>query len=149
MKKVQSIGVVVFNGDAVLLVRSGPTASHFEGKNGLPSGKVERDETNEEAAVRELSEETGLITSIEDLHPIKTFTATIEQKQGPVTFVWHTFLCTKYEGTLSSSKETTPYWVKIGELSKIKNLLPNIETAVELAKSVTPSGFTTRFARMH
>ncbi len=136
MKEVQSIGVVVFDGEKVLLVRSGPAASHFEGKNGLPSGKVDPGETNEQAAVRELNEETGLVTTIDDLSPIKTFIATIEQKQGLVTFVWHTFLCRRFSGSLISTQETTPYWVDIDKLTNVENLLPNIENAVSLARKL-------------
>lgn len=132
IKKVQTVGVVILRDKEVLLVESGSKSSHISGTYGLPAGKVDLGETHKQAAVRELLEETGLVTQEDFLIPLKTFEATITQKSGPVHFVWHTFLCTSYSGTLNVTEETIPKWVLIDELKNIKNLLPNIEAAVTL-----------------
>lgn len=53
MKKEKSCGIVVFNEDKVLLV------FHNLGHYGIPKGHVEKGETEEETAVREVKEETN------------------------------------------------------------------------------------------
>lgn len=56
---------VLFRGEAVLLVMRG--AGHGEGLWSLPGGAIEAGETAEDAARREVEEETGLICHIEGL----------------------------------------------------------------------------------
>ena len=53
MKKEKSCGIVVFDNDKVLLV------FHNLGHYGFPKGHVEKGETEEETAVREVKEETN------------------------------------------------------------------------------------------
>lgn len=53
MKKEKSCGIVVFDGDKVLLV------FHNLGHYGFPKGHVEKGETEEETAIREVKEETN------------------------------------------------------------------------------------------
>ena len=53
MKKEKSCGIVVFDGDKVLLV------FHNLGHYGIPKGHVEKGETEEETAIREVKEETN------------------------------------------------------------------------------------------
>lgn len=53
MKKEKSCGIVVFNNDEVLLV------FHNLGHYGFPKGHVEKGETEEETAIREVKEETN------------------------------------------------------------------------------------------
>jgi ADP-ribose pyrophosphatase YjhB (NUDIX family) len=56
------VGAVVLRGDAVLLVRRGVEPSR--GKFSIPGGMVELGEEPEEAVVRELMEETGLVGKV-------------------------------------------------------------------------------------
>jgi len=133
---VQSIGVVVLNDDKVLLVKHGKTAHHFEGVVGIPSGKIDPGETAMQAAIRELQEETGLITTEDKMTPFpKPYRATIKQKDGRKVFVWYVFLCRDYKGKLVSSDETVPEWVNINKLDTMK-LLPNVKKATLAAKKM-------------
>ncbi|OQW61599.1 MAG: phosphohydrolase [Proteobacteria bacterium HN_bin10] len=54
---VPAVGVVCLRGEAVLLIRRG--APPFEGQWSLPGGRIEWGERAEDAALRELKEETG------------------------------------------------------------------------------------------
>ena len=53
MKKEKSCGIVVIDDDKVLLVH------HLIGHFGFPKGHVEKNETEEETAIREVKEETN------------------------------------------------------------------------------------------
>ena len=58
METVQAAGVVCFRGDEVLLIRRA-TPPHV-GEWSLPGGRLEKDEEPAVAALRELTEETGV-----------------------------------------------------------------------------------------
>jgi 8-oxo-dGTP diphosphatase len=52
------VGVVVFKGDAILVIKRGKPP--FEGRWSIPGGGIEHGERLEDAARREVREETGL-----------------------------------------------------------------------------------------
>lgn len=80
---IESVGIVVFNKDQVLLVRHGIASNYSEGILGIPSGKIENGESKIQAAKRELEEESGLKCDLIDLIALpKPFQAQIEQKDG-------------------------------------------------------------------
>ena len=58
MIKEKSCGIVVFDGDKVLLIK------HNGGHTSFPKGHVEEGETYEETALRETKEETGIEAKI-------------------------------------------------------------------------------------
>ncbi len=58
METVQAAGVVCFRGGEVLLIRRGTPPR--KGEWSLPGGRMEADETPAQAALRELTEETGV-----------------------------------------------------------------------------------------
>ena len=64
MKHLHSAGIIIYtthNDTALyLLLRYG--AGHWD----LPKGKIETGETKQEAALRELMEETGLVAQLDD-----------------------------------------------------------------------------------
>lgn len=133
MDTISSVGVLVIHDKKVLLVRHEEAASHQTGTYGLPSGRLEENETYKQAAVRELREETGLITSETDLidYPSNHFFADIKRKNRKTErFSWKVFVCKKYSGQLWPTAEVTPEWVEIEKLTNY-NLLPNVLKAVE------------------
>jgi|SRR3989344_3381731 len=129
---IPSVGVLVFKGENVLVVKHGEAAGHITGIYGIPSGKLEG-KIEKEVAVKELEEETGLQTREEDLieFPGNHFVADIPRKDGTTKrFPWTVFLCTKYSGQLIGTDETSPEWVAISRLDTVKPLLPNVVEAV-------------------
>ncbi|NTU46534.1 NUDIX hydrolase [Candidatus Roizmanbacteria bacterium] len=133
---VPSVGVVVMNRNKsrVLLVKHKESADHLTGTYGLPAGRfIPSEESAEHAAVRELEEETGLKTTVKDLVRIPAvYHATIQRKNGLVSFSFVVFLCQNYSGELSSFNETIPEWKQVDEIKNLP-LLPNIEKIIQEA----------------
>ena len=130
---VPSVGVLVFQGRNVLMVKHGEAAGHISGTYGIPSGRLE-ERPLKEVAVKELEEETGLQTTEDDLleFPGNYFEADIPRKDGTTKrFPWTVFVCTKYSGKLRGTDETRPEWIATARLNIIEQLLPNVIEAVQ------------------
>ena len=122
MKSIPTVGVLIYKDDTVLLVRHGAKASHLTGWYGVPAGRLEEGETNIQAAVRELQEETGLVTHESDLLQLQLTMPPVDipRKDGTVKkFTITLFYCLHYFGELTSSEETIPEWVKLSKLDDL------------------------------
>jgi 8-oxo-dGTP pyrophosphatase MutT (NUDIX family) len=102
-------GLVTNDNNEVLLI-------HRRGKWDLPKGKLDKGETLEECAVREVMEETGL----------KKVTL-----KAPLMTTWHTY----HEGTRFIMKESHWYTMKVNEDQK---LVPQTEEDIVEIKWVKP-----------
>lgn len=129
---VPTVAILVYKDDSVLLVKHKEGASHLTGIYGLPSGRINENESDEDAAVRELREETGFRAEKENLveFPENIYHASIPRKGGGiVNFSWRVFIAKNFWGDLESSIETQPEWIKLSEVEKY-NLLPNVYRAI-------------------
>ena len=124
-------GILIIKENKVLLVENLEGSGHKAGIFGLPAGRVEQGESEVEAAIRELKEETGLVTSAENLVRLPTtYETDVPRKDGiPKRFKGICFKCLDYSGELKGSSETQPVWVEISKLDEM-NLLPNVKNAV-------------------
>lgn len=129
---IETTGVVIIDGNKVLLTKHKEEAEHLTGVYGIPAGRIEEGETLIQAAIREVAEEVGLKIREEDLMPIdKTYEAKIEREDGKTKeFSLDAFVCNKYEGSPEESNETIPEWVEISKLNEYK-LLPNMEAVIK------------------
>ncbi len=144
----QTVGVLIFNenNDKVLMVKHTGAAQNEEGIYGIPAGKIELGESPQEAAMRELSEETGLQTTEKNLEQFENNffgadlvrTKTGELRHGHM----RVYACKVYEGELKEDKKTIPEWVDLDTIKKWaeedegkevwekKRLMPNISNAI-------------------
>jgi len=138
-KIVPSVGIVAIKDDGILLVREGDKSGHITGMYGLPSGRVNDDESAQEAAAREFHEETGLNAKTVGFREFKNnyFNAEIPRKDGTITnFGWRVFKVNNFYGELKSSDETQPEWLgieRIEGLARENKLLPNVLNAINAA----------------
>ena len=84
MKPIPTVAVLIINDGKVLLVKHTEKAGHLTGTYGLPSGRIDENEAEGKAAVRELLEETGLRTKEDNLieFPKNFYVADLERKGG-------------------------------------------------------------------
>ena len=126
-----AVGAIVIKDGQVLLVRRGQPPS--EGLWAVPGGRVNLGETLQEAAEREIKEETGL--TICARNPVYTFDAIVRDEAGRVRFhyVIVDLLADYVHGTLCPGDDAREArWVAPGELES----LPVNQTTRELLKKM-------------
>lgn len=96
--------VYVVEGKQVLLIEK--LTGHGAGKVNAPGGKVEEGELPSVCADRELFEEVGVRSHRKQLRGLLRF-SDLDDGTSMFGFV---YVCTKYSGTPSRSKEANPFW---------------------------------------
>lgn len=117
-----SVGVLFYDdGGRVLLVRHTEKARLPTGAYGFPAGRVDSGETSEEAAVRELFEEAGLVTGIDSLTLIHERDSLIKMEKGEEKFNFKLYLCRECSGELRAGDKgkTVPEFVDLGRLDDL------------------------------
>lgn len=133
---IPTVGTLILKNNKVLLVRHEAGSGYTTHIYGLPSGRFQPQETEKQAAARELLEETGLIAQEDDLQefPGNFYISKLPNRKDPTErkkiYTWRVFLCQTYKGGLKNSQETSPLWIEVGQLDSL-DLLPNIKNAVE------------------
>jgi 8-oxo-dGTP diphosphatase len=131
---VVAVGVLLLDGDRVLLVQRGRPPQ--VGRWTVPGGKVELGETLEEAALRELGEETGLGCTLGPV--VEVLDRVLRDGDGRVEYhyVILDFLGTQPTGQLTAGSDVSDArWVAIddvGQLETTDGLEPVIARAREL-----------------
>lgn len=93
-----------------------PTEGYYD----IPGGKIEDGETPEQAAIREMKEETGII--VKNLKRRGKFVADNPNK----IFEFEVFFAEDFEGEPQNFEENTSEWVEIEELLKKEKIFSNI-----------------------
>jgi 8-oxo-dGTP pyrophosphatase MutT (NUDIX family) len=120
MKK--GAGVIIIENGKILLVKAREGSNQPTGTIAFPGGKVDPDETEEHAAARELTEETGLVATKLISYPGDYAEMLLDMKAGKDDYSFKTYLAEGYSGTLTGSVETEPFWEDLQIARKTKLL---------------------------
>ncbi|MBX4191559.1 MAG: NUDIX hydrolase [Candidatus Doudnabacteria bacterium] len=112
--------MILIVNNKVLLVKAGPKSRQLNGQLSFPGGDTNLNETDEQAAQRELTEETGLTAQNLAVFPGNYVEARIERKTGWVDYSFRVFIATEFIGELRATEETEPFWADIEEARKMK-----------------------------
>lgn len=87
----------------------------------IPGGKIEDNETEEQAVIREFEEESGLIIE-------KPISRGIMYVNYPTrSFIFHTYIAHEYRGEIKQFEENNTYWMPIRDfISKPKRFINTI-----------------------
>lgn len=114
MKKVEVVAGVIFWEDQILCVQRPQNKLHYiSEKFEFPGGKIERDETKEEALHRELMEELNISPKI------KSFFLTVVHEYPDFELTMHSFVCEVESKELTLHEHIDQKWLKINELSSL------------------------------
>lgn len=114
MKKVEVVAGVIFCKDLILCVQRPKNKFHYiSQKFEFPGGKIEEDETKEEALHRELSEELSLSTKI------TSFFMTVVHEYPDFELTMHSFICEVDSKELTLHEHIDHKWLNINELTDL------------------------------
>lgn len=108
-----------FKGDKVLVTKyknGNKKAGYYE----IPGGKIEEGETLNQAVIREVKEETGIVVKTMKQKGIMT----VEYPNKK--FIFNTFISNKFDGEPQDFEDNTSEWMDIKELLQKEKILSNI-----------------------
>ena len=126
LKRIRVVGAVLVHDGRVFAAKRGPGKS-MAGYWEFPGGKVEADETPEEALARELREELKVDVTVGE------FIVTATHEAGTAVIELSTYLCTIIEGVPVLTEHEEFRWLPVSELSDVEWAPADIPT-VELLR---------------
>lgn len=113
-KMVLVAAVALIDGDGRILIAQRPEGKKMAGLWEFPGGKVEAGEIPEQALIRELEEELGIVTKDSCLAPIAFASHSYEDMH----LLMPLFVCRVWEGIPKPQENQTLKWVEIAQLSE-------------------------------
>ena len=101
--------------DGRILLAQRPEGKNLAGLWEFPGGKVEAGETPEDALIRELQEELGIVTKHACLAPL-TFASYSYDK---FHLLMPLYICRRWEGTPASREGQALRWIRPGKLREL------------------------------
>ncbi len=127
--RIRVVGCILRNGDEILLLYRSETETD-PSLWGIPAGKVEKDESDLQAAAREVFEETGIKLDTESLDYLGLLP--IEYDTFIVDFpIFVSSFQEKPNITLSPREHIDFQWITPGKALKFPNLMKDVDVIIE------------------
>ena len=126
MKRIEVVAGIIKSGKKIFATERG--YGEFKGFWEFPGGKIEANETREQALVRELKEELAVEIKVEN------FLCTINYDYPSFHLTMHCFYCSIVKGELTLLEHQSAKWLKVNELDSVKWLPADIEV-IEILKA--------------
>ena len=111
MKTIEVVAAIIEHNNKIFITRRG--YGEFENMWEFPGGKMEPEETQEEALTREIKEELELDIDI------SKYLTTVEYDYPNFHLKMHCFICTISGGELHLNAHNDAKWTTLGELDKL------------------------------
>ena len=112
IKKLDLKILKIYSCNKVFCCKRGP-GRDLEGYYEFPGGKIEINETKEEALIREIKEELNIDISID------SYITTIEYDYSSFHLIMHVYRCSIINGDISLNEHTDSIWCDVNELRNI------------------------------
>ncbi|MDF2944153.1 MAG: mutator mutT protein domain [Herbinix sp.] len=119
MKNVEVVAAIIIKGDQILATKRG--YGDFINLWEFPGGKIENDETKEEALIREIKEELKVTISID------SFLCTVNYDYPNFHLVMHCFICSITSGELTLVEHKDAKWLTHDTLDSVQWLPADIQ----------------------
>ena len=124
MKQIKVVAAIILKGDKIFATQRG----YGEWKDWweFPGGKMEMDETPEEALKREIREELSTEISVDD------FVCTVEYDYPKFHLTMHCFLCSLQMEALHLNEHEAARWLSQNELESVRWLPADLEVVEKI-----------------
>jgi len=112
MKKSINVVAAVIKKENLYFCAQRPDRGELAKKWEFPGGKIESNESHEEALVREIKEE------LDSIIKIKEYILTVEHEYETFYLIMHCYLCELVEGVLKNKEHINTAWLTIDEMYK-------------------------------
>jgi 8-oxo-dGTP diphosphatase len=133
MKTLLVAAVALINEENEVLLAQRPKGKRLAGKWEFPGGKVEKDESPEEALVRELHEELGIEVLIEDLEPF-WFLSHDYHKEFGFHMLMPVYLCYVWKGEPKALEHDSILWEYPRDMHKLDMIEADVELIARLSE---------------
>ena len=133
-KLIRCVSSVILVKGKILMLKRPDSASSFPGVWSLVAGKMEKNESPDRAAVREISEETGLKVSSPSakLDPILV-------REKDVIWEVHPYLFVHDSSNVKLNCENTQHkWIRPGDIEKVNTVTSTVSAVRELLSKIAP-----------
>ena len=130
MKHVEVVAAIIINNDKILCVQRSPSKfSYISMKYEFPGGKVEANESNENALKREIKEELHMEIDVR-----KHF-HTVQHQYPDFSITMYSFICSCAHSTLKLEVHVDYKWLAVDELSALDWAAADIPIVEKLMES--------------
>jgi len=125
------VAAALINPQNEILLAQRPAGKRLAGKWEFPGGKVEKDESPEQALVRELDEELGIKVALSDLEPFWFLSHDYVAEFG-FHLLMPVYLCRTWQGVPQAKEHAAIVWKRPATMHE----LPMIEADAELVEKL-------------